>query len=225
MIRYFRDRAEAGRLLASRLKKDYANKPDVLVLGLPRGGLPVAYQIAKVLHAPLDICVVRKLGVPGRKEVAMGAITTGGIMELNQDLVAELKISDSAIKKVIVREWQELERREKVYRGDHPLPDLSDRTIILVDDGIATGLTLKAAISIIKQQQPKEIVVAVPVAPPDICEELEAEVNEFVCLVAPEPLRAVSLWYEDFSATTDEEVCRLLAQNTTHQEIASDKVN
>ena len=224
MILYFRDRAEAGRLLARRLKPDYANKPDVLVLALPRGGVPIAYQIAKVLHAPLDICVVRKLGVPGRKEVAMGAIGQGGIMELNQDLVAELKISDSAIKEVIVKEWQELERRERVYRGSRPLPDLSDRTIILVDDGIATGLTLKAALSIIKQQQPKKIVVAVPVAPPDICEELEAEVDKVVCLAAPEPFQAVSLWYEDFSATTDEEVCWLLAQNNQELKAVSDKL-
>ena len=213
MIRYFRDRVEAGRLLASRLKPDYANKPDVLVLGLPRGGVPIAYQIAKVLHAPLDICVVRKLGVPGHKELALGAIGAGEIMELDENLVAELKISEKALKEVIVREWQELQRRERVYRGSRPVPDLSNRTIILVDDGIATGLTLKAAISIIKQQQPKEIVVAVPIAPPDIYEELEAKVEKVVCGATPEPFSAVSLWYEDFSPTTDEEVCMLLEQN------------
>ncbi len=134
-------------------------------------------------------------------------------MLLDQDLVEELKIDEKTLKQIIVREWQELERREKVYRGSRPLPDLSERTIILVDDGIATGWSMKAAISIIKQQQPKEIVVAVPVAPPDIYEELKEEVDEVVCLIAPKPLRAVSLWYEDFSPTTDEEVCRLLAQN------------
>ncbi|MDJ0746408.1 MAG: phosphoribosyltransferase [Xenococcaceae cyanobacterium MO_167.B27] len=213
MIRYFRDRKEAGRLLASLLKLDYANNPDVLVLGLPRGGVPVAYQIAKVLHAPLDICVVRKLGLPGRKEVAMGAIASPEIMELDEDLIAELKISEKALKEVIVRELQELQRRERVYRGSRPASNLSNRTIILVDDGVATGNTLKAAISIIKQQQPKEIVVAVPIAPPDIYEELEAEVEKVVCLAAPEPFRAVSLWYEDFSPTTDQEVCMLLEQN------------
>ncbi len=185
MIRYFRDRVEAGGLLAQKLKVDYANKPDVLVLGLPRGGVPVAYQVAKVLHAPLDICLVRKLGEPGAKEIAIGAIGTGGIMLLAQDLVEELKIAEKTLKQIIVREWHELERREKVYRGSSPLPDLSERTIILVDDGIATGWSMKAAIS----------------------------VDEVVCLIAPKPFRAVSLWYEDFSPTTDEEVCTLLAQN------------
>ncbi|MDJ0536011.1 MAG: phosphoribosyltransferase [Xenococcaceae cyanobacterium MO_207.B15] len=213
MIRYFRSRFEAGRLLARTLKPNYANNPDVLVLGLPRGGVPVAYQIAKLLHAPLDICVVRKLGLPGRKEVAMGAIASPEIMELDEGLIAELKISEKALKEVIVRELQELQRRERVYRGSRPAPNLSNRTIILVDDGVATGNTLKAAISIIKQQQPKEIVVAVPVAPPDIYEQLEAEVEKVVCLAAPEPFHAVSLWYEDFSPTTDEQVCMLLEQN------------
>lgn len=225
MIQYFRDRSEAGRLLAKKLKPKYANESDVLVLGLPRGGLPVAYQVASFLHAPLDICLVRKLGLPGRKEVAMGAIGTGGVMVLDKDLVAELKISEQAVKEVIVREWQELERRERVYRGSRPVPDLNNRTIILVDDGIATGLTLKAALSIIKQQQPKHIVVAIPIAPPDICKKLETAVDEVVCLLTPKPFRAVSLWYEDFSATTDEEVCTLLAQNTTSEKEASDKVN
>ncbi|MDJ0682510.1 MAG: phosphoribosyltransferase [Xenococcaceae cyanobacterium MO_167.B52] len=213
MIRYFRDRVEAGRLLAKKLKIDYANKPDVLVLGLPRGGVPVAYQVAKVLNAPLDICLVRKLGEPGAKEIAMGAIGTGGIMLLAQDLVEELKIAEKTLKQIIVREWQELERREKVYRGSRPLPDLGNRTIILVDDGIATGWSMKAAISIVKQQQPKRIVVAVPIAFPDVYEELQEEVAQVVCLIAPKPLRAISLWYENFSPTTDEEVCRLLAEN------------
>ncbi len=214
MIRYFRDRSQAGRLLAQKLKADYANKPDVLVLGLPRGGVPPAYQVAKVLNAPLDICLVRKLGEPGAKEIAIGAIGTGGIMLLDSDLVEELKIAEKTLKQIIVREWQELERREKVYRGSRPLPDLSEHTIILVDDGIATGWSMKAAISIVKQQQPKRIVVAVPIAFPDVYEELKEEVDEVVCLIAPKPLRAISLWYEDFSSTTDEEVCRLLAQNT-----------
>ena len=213
MVRYFRARSQAGRLLAQKLKADYANQPDLLVLGLPRGGVPVADQVAKVLHAPLDICIVRKLGEPGHKEFAIGAIGTGGIMLLDSDLVEELKIESKTLKQIIVREWQELERREKVYRGSSPLPDLRDRTIILVDDGIATGWSMKAAISIVKQQQPKHIVVAVPIAFPDVYEELKAEVDEVVCLIAPKPFRAVSLWYEDFSPTTDEEVCRLLAEN------------
>ncbi len=213
MVRYFRARSQAGRLLAQKLKADYANKPDVLVLGLPRGGVPVAYEVAKVLHAPLDISIVRKLGEPGAKEVAIGAIGTGGIMLLDRDIVEELKIDEKTLKQIIVRESQELERREKVYRGSRHLPDLSERTIILVDDGIATGWSMKAAISIVKQQQPKRVVVAVPIAFPDVYEELQEEVDEVVCLIAPKPLRAVSLWYEDFSPTTDEEVCRLLAEN------------
>ncbi len=207
----FRNRIEAGRLLAKRLKPTYANRPDVLVLGLPRGGVPVAYEVAKVLDAPLDICIVRKLGVPGHEELAMGAIATGGIRVLNEELVRSLKISEQAIERVTTREQQELQRRDRLYRGTRPVPDLSHRTIILIDDGIATGSTIKAAISTIKQQQPDRIVVAVPVAPPDVCNELKAEADEVVCLITPEWLYAISLWYEDFSPTTDEEVRHLLA--------------
>ena len=213
MTTQFRDRTEAGRLLAKQLKSNYANCPDLLVLGLPRGGVPVAYEIAQILHAPLDICIVRKLGVPGHKELAMGAIATGGIMVLNEDLVHSLKISQKAIEDIIVKEWQELERRDRLYRGSRPAPDLSHRTVILVDDGIATGSTLKAALSTIKQQQPKRIVIAVPVAPPDVYNELKAEVDEVVCLLTPKWLYAIGLWYDDFSPTSDEEVCNLLAQN------------
>ncbi len=224
MIRQFRDRSEAGRLLAKKLKLDYANKPDVLVLGLPRGGVPVAYEVAKFLHAPLDICIVRKLGVPRRQELAMGAIASGGIMVLNEDLVRKLKISDSALKQVLVREEQELERRERVYRGSRPVPDLSHRTIILVDDGIATGSTLKAAISTIRQQNPERIIVAVPVAPSDVWEELkeEEEVDEVVCLLTPDWLSAISLWYDDFSATTDELSRKLLALHVNRPRATSE---
>ncbi len=185
---------------------------DPLVLGLPRGGVPVAYEVAKVLHAPLDICIVRKLGVPGHKELGMGAIATGGIMLLNEALVRELKISQKALEQVAAREQQELERRERVYRGERSAPDLSHRTIILVDDGIATGSTIKAAISTIKQQQPERIIVAVPVAPPEVCQELKAEVDEVVCLLTPEWLCAIGLWYDDFSPTTDAEVRLSLAR-------------
>ncbi len=213
----FRNRTEAGRLLAERLKPNYANRSDVLVLGLPRGGVPVAFEVAKVLHAPLDICIVRKLGVPGHKELAMGAIATGGIMLLNEALVRSLKISQKAIKQVALEEQQELERRERIYRGDRPIPDLSHRTILLVDDGIATGSTIKAAISTIKQQQPEHIVVAIPVAPPDVCKELTKEVDEVVCLLTPEWLSAISLWYDEFLPTTDAEVRHLLARTMEEQ--------
>ena len=225
MTKQFRDRTQAGRLLAKQLQPNYVNCSDLLVLGLPRGGVPVAYEVAKVLHAPLDICIVRKLGVPGHKELAMGAIGTGGIMVLNEDLVRSLRISQKAIEQVVVREWQELERRDRVYRGSRPVPDFGHRTIILVDDGIATGSTLKAALSNIKQQQPKRIIVAVPVAPPDVCKELKEEVDEVVCLLTPEWLYSISLWYDDFSPTTDEEVRNLLAQNVRELRTTSDRVN
>ncbi len=210
MTKQFQDRTEAGRLLAKRLKAIYANRSDVMVLGLPRGGVPVAYEVAKVLHAPLDICIVRKLGVPGNKELAMGAIALGGIMVLNENLVASLAISQKAIAKVVATEQQELERRDHLYRGTRPVPDLSHRTVIVIDDGIATGSTLKAALSTIKQQQPERIVVAVPVAPPQIRQELQGQVDEVVCLLSPENFYAIGLWYNDFSPTTDAEVGNLL---------------
>ena len=225
MTQQFRDRSEAGRLLAKKLKPNYANCPDLLVLGLPRGGVPVAYEVAKVLHAPLDICIVRKLGVPGHKELAMGAIAKGGIMLLDKDLAQSLGISQKEIEQVVVREWQELERRDRLYRGSRPIPDLDNRSIILVDDGIATGSTLKAALSIIKQRQPKRIVVAVPVAPPEVCNELREEVDEVVCLLTPEWLYAIGLWYDDFSPTTDDEVGNLLARNVRESKATSDRQN
>ena len=182
MIQQFHDRSEAGHLLAQKLQPHYATEPNLLVLGLPRGGVPIAYEVAQLLDAPLDICIVRKLGVPGDKELAMGAISSHGIMILDEELVDELKISQNAVKQVILTEQQELERRERVYRGSRPFPDLANRTIILVDDGIATGSTLKAALSTIQAQKPKQIVVAVPIAPPDICSELKEQVDELVCL-------------------------------------------
>jgi putative phosphoribosyl transferase len=215
MTKQFQDRIEAGRLLAKRLKATYADRSDVLVLGLPRGGVPVAYEVAKVLHAPLDICIVRKLGVPGNKELAMGAIALGGIMVMNENLVKSLTISQKAMAKVVATEQQELERRDHLYRGTRPVPDLSHRTIIIIDDGIATGSTLKAALSIIKQQQPERIVVAVPVAPPQIRQQLKREVDEVVCLLTPEHFYAIGPWYNDFSPTTDAEVSNLLQQATS----------
>lgn len=206
----FRDRAEAGQLLAEQLKPTYGNRSDVLVLGLPRGGLPVAFEVAQALNAPLDVCLVRKLGVPGHKELAMGAIADHDAMVLNSETVQLLGISQRAIERVAASERVELERRDRAYRGDRPAPSLKNRTIILIDDGVATGSTLKAALSVIKQQQPKELVIAVPVASPKICRELETKVDELVCLLTPESLQAISLWYENFSQTTDEEVRRFL---------------
>ena len=205
------NRTEAGRLLAKKLTA-YANRSDVLVLGLPRGGVPVAFEVAKALNLPLDICLVRKLGVPVHKELAMGAIAMGGVMVLNDEVIKWRRISRQAIDAVARRERLELRRRDRLYRGDRPIPDLRNRTVILIDDGIATGSTLRAAIAALRKLQPKSIVVAVPVAPPSTCNQLQAEVDEVVCLRTPEPLSSISLWYEDFSQTTDEEVRHLLAK-------------
>jgi putative phosphoribosyl transferase len=209
----FRNRTEAGKLLASKLTQ-YANRPDVLVLGLPRGGVPVAFEVAKALNAPLDICLVRKLGVPGHKELAMGAIASGGVQVLNEELVAWMRISGQTIAEVAERELQELQRRQRVYRGDRPLPQIRNRIVILIDDGLATGSTMRAAIGVLKHQQPQRIIIAVPVAPLDTCNELRVEVDEVVCLMTPAQFYAIGLWYEDFTQTTDEQVCELLSVAT-----------
>jgi predicted phosphoribosyltransferase len=211
--RCFRDRREAGRLLAARLSA-YANRPDVLVLALPRGGVPVAAEVARALGAPLDVFVVRKLGVPGHEEFAFGAIATGGVRVLNEDVVRALQIPDRVIDGVAAREQEELARRERVYRGDRPPLDVRGRTVILVDDGLATGATMHAAIRALRQQQPARIVVAVPTASPEACDELKRVVDDVVCATTPDPFYAVGLWYEDFSQTTDEEVRELLARST-----------
>jgi len=205
----FYNRTEAGRLLAARLT-EYANCPDVLVLGLPRGGVPVAFEVARILDAPLDVCLVRKLGVPGHKELAMGAIATGGVRVLNENVVDWLRISPATIDEVAAVEMRELERRNIAYRDNRPLPKVKNHTIILVDDGIATGATIRAAIATLKQQQPRELVVAVPVAGVATCEELQAEVDKIVCVMMPENLYAIGIWYENFEQTTDAEVCELL---------------
>jgi predicted phosphoribosyltransferase len=207
----FRDRREAGRLLAATLSA-YANRPDVLVLALPRGGVPVAYEVARALGAPLDVFLVRKLGVPGHEELAMGAIASGGVRVLNDELVRALRIPDHVIETVAAKEQQELARRERLYRGDHPPPDVRGQTVILVDDGLATGASMYAAVEALRQQQPARIVVAVPIAAPETCEELSGEVDDIICAVTPQPFHAVGLWYEDFSPTTDEEVRDLLAR-------------
>lgn len=211
MVR-FRDRTDAGRQLADRLRK-YAGEPDTLVLGLPRGGIPVAYQVAEAIGAPLDVFVVRKLGVPGQEELAMGAIATGGVRVLNDPLVRDLGIPKSVIDAVVDREQEELDRRERAYRRGQPAPGVRGKTIILVDDGLATGATMRAAVEALRQQRAKRIIVAVPVAARETCEELGAEVDEIVCAEMPEPFYAVGAWYEDFSQTTDEEVRKLLDQS------------
>ena len=210
----FGDRREAGRLLAAKLAATYANRPDVLVLALPRGGVPVAYEVARTLRAPLDVFLVRKLGVPGHEELAMGAIASGGVRVLNHDIVGALRIPDELIDAVTTREQAELARRERLYRGDRPPPDVRGRTVVLVDDGLATGATMLAAVQALRQQHPARVVVAVPVAPPETCEQLRTEVDEVVCAFTPEPFRAVGLWYEDFTPTTDAEVRDLLARGS-----------
>jgi erythromycin esterase-like protein/predicted phosphoribosyltransferase len=213
----FRDRREAGQRLAAKLAT-YANRPDVVVLALPRGGVPVAYEVASVLGAPLDVFVVRKLGVPGQEELAMGAVATGGVRVLNDQFVKRLGIPQRIIDTVTAWERQELARREDLYRGGRPPPDVRGRTVILVDDGLATGATMHAAIQALRQQQPERIVVAVPTASPDTCEEMKAEVDDVICAITPEPFHAVGLWYQDFSQTTDEEVRALLARRAAPQE-------
>jgi putative phosphoribosyl transferase len=207
----FHDRTEAGKLLATHLA-DYANRSDVWVLGLPRGGVPIAYEIAHALNLPLDICLVRKLGVPEQPELAMGAIAPDNVMILNHEIIKALGVSRSALEQVLEEETRELARREHLYRGDRPEPDVTGKTVILVDDGIATSSTLRAAIATLRQKNPQAIVVAVPVAAGAACESLRKTVDQLVCLTTPEPLQSIGMWYVDFSQTSDEEVQQLLAR-------------
>jgi predicted phosphoribosyltransferase len=209
MASRFRNRREAGRLLAAKLAK-YANHPDMLVLALPRGGVPVAYEVARALGAPLDVFLVRKLGVPGHEELAMGAVATGGVRVINRPVVRALGIPEELIDAVAAREQEELTRQERLYRGGRPPPDIRGRSVVLVDDGLATGATMLAAVMALRQQQPARIVVGTPIAAPETCEQFRPEVDEIVCAVTPEPFYAVGLWYEDFSQTSDEEVRELL---------------
>ncbi|HEY8165489.1 MAG TPA: phosphoribosyltransferase [Gemmatimonadaceae bacterium] len=205
----FRDRFEAGRLLAQKLLK-YAGRDDVIVLGLPRGGVPVAFEVAQALGAPLDVFVVRKLGLPFHEELAMGAIASGGVRVIDQGLVRQFGITEEDFAQVIAAEEAELERRERQYRGDRPFPDVTGRTVILVDDGLATGASMRVAVVALRQEKPGRVVVAVPIAPAETCAMLRREADEVNCAVTPEPFFAVGLWYEDFSQTTDEEVHDLL---------------
>lgn len=202
---HFRNRRDAGRKLAQELLH-YANHSDVIVLALPRGGVPVAYEVALALNVPLDIFIVRKLGLPGQEELAIGAIASGGIRVLNEDLIHMLHIPEEVIEKVAERELQELQRREKLYRGNNLPPEVHDRTVILVDDGLATGASMRAAVAGLRVQHPARIVVAVPTAAPETCEAFQREVDEIVCAMTPEPFMGVGWWYEDFSQTTDEGV-------------------
>jgi predicted phosphoribosyltransferase len=209
--RRFRDRTEAGRLLAERLR-EYAGRDEVIVLALPRGGVPVAYEVAQALGAPLDVFVVRKLGVPGHEELAMGAVATGGLLVLDEGLVRALGIPEHELLRVVEAELRELERRDALYRGDREPPKLEGKTVILVDDGLATGSTMQAAALAARKQNPARIVVAVPVAAKETCDAFRDVVDDVVCGVTPTPFRAVGLWYEDFSQTSDEEVRELLAR-------------
>jgi putative phosphoribosyl transferase len=218
MKKPLKDRTEAGRLLAERLR-GYAYREDVLVLALPRGGVPVAFEIAKRLNTPLDVFVVRKLGVPWHQELAMGAIATGGVRVLNDDVVKAYGLTDDEIALAEVKEKRELERRERAYRGERAAPEIRGRTVILVDNGIATGTTMLAAIAALRKSHPARVIVAVAVAPRSTYEQLRAEADEVVCLFAPETFYAVSLWYERFDQTTDEEVRHLLAR--TNEQVSA----
>jgi putative phosphoribosyl transferase len=216
----FRNRVEAGRRLAAALE-GYAGRRNLLILALPRGGVPVAFEVARALNAPMDVMLVRKLGVPGHEELAMGAIASGGIRILSDDVIAAFGITDRVIAAVAAQEQEELDRREKLYRDDRPSPTIRGRSIVLVDDGLATGSTMRAAALAIRVQNPEHLTVAVPVAPAETCAALRREVDEVICAVSPEPFFAVGNWYEDFSQTTDEEVHQLLERAGSFPEAAS----
>jgi putative phosphoribosyl transferase len=208
----FRDRRDAGKVLAAQVVKAVSD-PDTVVLALPRGGVPVAFEVARALKAPLDVYVVRKLGLPGEEELAIGAIASGGVRVLNRALIAHLQVPEELIERVTVEEARELERRERLYRGDRRLIALQGRAVILVDDGLATGATMLAAVRSVRDQQPLRIIVAVPVASPSACEDIRGEVDQMICVAAPEPFLAVGSWYDNFSQTSDAEVRSLLAES------------
>jgi putative phosphoribosyl transferase len=213
----FRDRSDAGRALASRLISSVSDQ-NPLILALPRGGVPVAFEVAKALHAELDIFLVRKLGVPGREELAFGALASGGVRILNEALIADLRLSQKAIENVTSREQVELERREKLYRAGRPAIPVRDRTVVLIDDGLATGASMKAASRALRAEGPRRLIVAVPVAAHQTCDEFQGEVDQVVCVETPDPFLAVGIWYEDFQQTTDEEV-QLLLERAARQAV------
>jgi predicted phosphoribosyltransferase len=205
----FEDRFDAGRFLARQLQH-HAGNPNVVVLALPRGGVPVAFEIARAIDAPLDVFVVRKLGAPGYEELAMGAIATGGVRVFNEEVIQHLGVSQSWIDATIREQEEELERREQAYRGDRPAAELRDRAVILVDDGLATGASMRAAVRALRLRNPSGITVAVPIGSRDTCDQFRSEVEEVVCGRSPEPFHAVGAWYHDFTQTTDDEVRQLL---------------
>ena len=215
----FRDRAHAGRVLARALLA-YAGRDDVVVLALPRGGVPVAAELARALGAQLDVFVVRKLGLPGHEELAMGAVAPGGVLILDDRLVRGLGIPDEVLQETVEKELRELERREAAYRAGRPPLDLEGKTVMLVDDGLATGATMRAAALALRKYKPARVVVAVPVASAETCDEFRADVDEIVCALTPSPFHAVGLWYDDFSQTSDEEVRELLRDSSDDEETA-----
>ncbi len=216
----FKNRIIAGQILAGELA-DYANRSDAIILALPRGGVPVAFEVAKALNAPLDVLVVRKLGVPEQEELAMGAIASGGVRIINEHIINLVNISEDTIARVAAQEERELERRERLYRGDRADLDLEGRIVILVDDGLATGATMWAAVASVRRQHPAKIVIAVPVAASATCQELQVAVDEIVCVATPDPFYSVGLWYEDFPQTTDDQVRQLLAKaQNSHQPLS-----
>lgn len=207
------NRDTAGRQLAGELRH-LAHRDDVIVLGLPRGGVPVAAQVAHALGAPLDVLVVRKLGVPGQEELAMGAIASGGVRVLNRDVVRHLGVTAETMEAAAERELREVQRRERAYRGERPRPDLQGRCVVLVDDGLATGSTMEAAVQAVRKLNPARVVIAVPVSPPDAVERLRREADEVICLATPEPFFSIGQWYADFHQVSDDEVRALLADGT-----------
>lgn len=219
----FHDRAEAGRDLATKLAR-YANRSDVVVLALPRGGVPVAFEVAQAIRAPLDVFLVRKLGVPGREELAMGALASGGVRVLSEDVIRAFGISAEEIAQITAREQEEIARQERVFRGSRPTSEIRDRTVILIDDGLATGATMRAAVVALRQQGPARIVVAVPVGAAESCAEFQSEADEVICARMPRPFYGVGMWFEDFSQTTDQEVRSLLAQSAETYVLAGDGI-
>lgn len=211
----FRNRADAGRRLAAELRP-YTNRSDVIVLALPRGGVPIGYEVAEALDAPLDVFVVRKLGLPWQEELAMGAVATGGVRVLDHNLIRVAHVTDEDLQRVIQAEELELQRREQLYRGNRPRTDVHNKTVILVDDGLATGASMRAAVEAVRHDRPARIVVAVPVAAPETCDAFRDIADEVVCAETPEPFQAVGLWYEDFRQTTDDEVRDLLEARRAH---------
>ena len=213
MLARFANRTDAGRRLAKELQQ-YANRPDVIVLALPRGGVPIGYEVANALGVPLDVFVVRKIGLPWQEELAMGAVASGGVRVFDRNLIRVAHVSDADVERIADAEERELERRERLYRGDRPFPDLNARTVILVDDGLATGASMRAAVAALREEKPARIVVAVPVAAPETCDAFRSIADEIVCAETPEPFQAVGQWYDDFSQTTDDDVKELLARGT-----------